>query len=340
MGAARRAVVGIVDSVHNRYVDAPHIESEVLGELADVEHVLVESTDGLGARLARYDALISWHTVPLDREALAALDRCVGIVRAAVGFDNIDIGFAAERGIPVANVPDYGTEEVADHTLALVLALTRRLFPANRQAQEGNWDWRVVGPVRRLRGMRLGVVGMGRIGTAVARRAQAFGFDCAFHDPYQPVGLEKALGVRRHHDLDALAAESDVISLHVPLTHETHHLVSKRLLDRVKPGVVLVNTSRGAVVDGAALNEALADGRVGAAGLDVLEGEPDVDPALRAAPHVVMTAHSAFYAVESLAELRRSAALAAARYLRGEPEPRTVNGVASGAKTVADRFGG
>ncbi|MFF2127956.1 C-terminal binding protein [Streptomyces olivochromogenes] len=321
------ASVAIVDSTHNRYVQVPDIEATLLDGIADVIHEVVDGSDGLGERLAGYDAIISWHAVALDRVVLAKLTRCVGIVRAAVGFDNIDIAFAAERGIAVANIPDYGTEEVADHTMALILALARNLINVDRRAKEGVWDWRIAGSLPRLRGKRLGIVGMGRIGTAVSRRAGCFGLDIGFYDPYVPVGLDKALGVCRLDTLEELAEVCDIITLHVPLTPATHHMISDGVLRRMKPEAILVNTSRGPAIEESALVAAVAEGRIGAVGLDVLEDEPRVHPVLRTARNVALTAHSAFYSRESLVELRTNSARAVARLLRGEPEPRTVNGV-------------
>lgn len=322
--------VAIVDSTHNRYVEVPDIESEALKDVAVVTHEIIDSPDGLGELLADYDMLISWHTVPLPRDVLIRLDKCVGIVRAAVGYDNIDIDFAAKLGIPVAHVPDYGTEEVADHTMALLLALSRNLLALDESTREGVWDWRSIGAVRRLRGRRLGILGMGRIGIAVGRRALAFGLEVGFHDPYVSIGIEKSLGVRRFGSLDKLLAASDIITLHVPLSGETHHLISAAEFERMKAGAILLNTSRGPAVDEQALVKALTNGRLGAAGLDVLEREPEIGAALRNAPNVLLTAHSAFYSEDSLIELRLKSAESAARLLRGEPEPRVVNNVSPG----------
>lgn len=327
MTSKERPAVAILDSAHNRYVQMPDIEIGLLDSIADVTHEIVDSLDGLGERLARYDAIISWHTVPLERAVLAKLTRCVGIVRAAVGFDNIDIAFAAERGIPVANIPDYGTEEVADHSMALILALARNLVDVSNQVKEGVWDWRIAGSLTRLRGKVLGIVGMGRIGTAVSRRAESFGLDICFYDPHVPIGLDKVLGIRRLDTLAELVEISDIITLHVPLTPVTHHMFSDDIFRRMKPKAILINTSRGLAIDESALVKAVSEGRIGAVGLDVLEDEPHIKPALRAATNVMLTAHSAFYSEESLIELRMESARAVIRLLNGEPEPRTVNGV-------------
>jgi C-terminal binding protein len=299
----------------------------VLDGVADVTHEIVDTLDGLDKRLAPYDALISWPTVPLLRPVLSELKKCVGIVRAAVGFDNIDTEFAAQISIPVANIPDYGTEEVADHTLTLLLALSRNLLTLVHATGDGAWDWRVMGPVQRLRGRRLGIIGMGRIGTAVSRRAEAFGLDVGFYDPYIPIGIEKALGLCRFASLHDLLSVSDIITVHVPLSTENRHIISGPEFRRMKDGAILLNTSRGSTVDEAALVEALAEGRLGPVGLDVLEGEPNIHPALRKSQKVLLTAHSAFYSENSLVELRTKSAEFITRLLRGEVEPRIVNNI-------------
>ena len=318
--------VFIVDSHRGPYLAEPDIEREVLMPEARPVLCRVNSAEELVGLIDDAAAVISWHTIPLPAFVIARLKNCRGIVRAAVGYDNIDIGCASRRGIPVATVPDYGTEEVADHTMALLLALVRQLHAADRRARRGEWDWRVVGRVPRLRGMRLGLVGFGRIGSAVARRAQAFGLHVAFYDPYVLSGVEKAAAVTRHETLDELLNWSQVVSIHVPLTAETHHLIGRAELARLTPGAVLINTARGEVFDQQALIDSLEAGRIGQVGLDVLSDEPNVPDALRTSERVLLTAHSAFYADASLAELRYKAAASALRLLRGQPERNIVNG--------------
>jgi D-3-phosphoglycerate dehydrogenase/C-terminal binding protein len=321
--------VFIIDSHRGPYLSDPDIERGVLMPEARPVLSRVNSAEELVGLIDEAAAVISWHTIPLPGLVIERLKNCRGIVRAAVGFDNIDIECAARRGIPVANVPDYGTEEVADHTMALMLALVRRLHTVDRRARGGEWDWRAVGSVPRLRGMRLGLVGFGRIGSAVARRACAFGLQVSFHDPYVPSGVEKAHAVLRHETLNELLDWSQIVSVHVPLTAETRHLLGRAQFARLAPGTVLINTARGEVLDQRALIDSLGAGRVGQAGLDVLGDEPNVPAELRASDRVLLTSHSAFYADASLAELRQKAAASARRLLRGRPERNIVNGVAS-----------
>jgi len=319
--------VSIIDSHHGPYLDDPDIERDVLGSDATPILRRVNSADELIGVIDDAAAIISWHTIPLPQRVLEHLKNCRGIVRAAMGFDNIDIAFAANRGIPVAVVPDYGTEEVADHTMALLLALVRKLVTIDRLAKSGEWDWRGVGSVTRLRGRHLGIVGFGRIGTAVARRAQAFGLQVAFYDPYVPSGYDKVHGVARHESLHELLDWAQIVSVHVPLNPETQHLIGRAELARLTPQTVLLNTSRGEVLDQQELIEALKENRIGQVGLDVLAAEPNVPAALRTSDQVLLTAHSAFYADASLAELRYKAALSVRRLLRGERERNVVNGV-------------
>jgi D-3-phosphoglycerate dehydrogenase/C-terminal binding protein len=319
--------VVIIDSHRGPYLEEPDIEREVLEPCAVPVLRRVHSTADLIGSVEHADAIISWHTIALPADLLARLEKCRGIVRAAVGYDNIDVRFAAGRGIPVCNVRDYGTEEVADHALALMLALVRNLRDGERHVRGGGWDWRVVGSVPRLRGLPLGLVGFGRIGGAVARRAQAFGMDVAFYDPYVPSGTEKVHAVRRCESLPELLGRSRIVSLHVPLTAETRNLIGASVLESLKPDTILVNTSRGEVIDQEALLARLRAERLGGAALDVLSNEPHVPQELLHFPRVLLTPHAAFYSDQSLAELRRKAAETTRKLLLGEAVRDVVNGL-------------
>jgi phosphoglycerate dehydrogenase-like enzyme len=319
--------VFIIDSPKGHYLDDPDIERDVLSPDAEPILCRVNAAEELIGLIDEAQALISWHTIPLPASVIGCLKSCRGIVRAAVGFDNIDINYAAQRGIPVAVVPDYGTEEVADHTMALILALVRKLHVVNAHAKSGGWDWRAIGSVPRLRGLRLGLIGFGRIGSAIPRRARAFGLDVAFYDPYVPSGYDKVHAVTRHESLHELLDWSQIVSLHVPLTAETHHLIGPAEFARMTAETMLINTSRGDVIDQQALIDNLNADRIGLVGLDVLAGEPKVPAALRTSERVLLTAHSAFYADASLAELRYKAAASVRRLMCGQPERNIVNGV-------------
>jgi D-3-phosphoglycerate dehydrogenase len=250
------------------------------------------------------------------------------IIRAGIGYDVIDVTAATQRGIWVANVPDYCADEVADHTMLLLLAATRRL-----DALEGDWRrarrWLVyetLPPVHRPAGRTLGVVGMGRIGARVASRAGAFGWQVVGCDPVLSPEQIREAGVAPV-SLDELFAQSDAITLHCPLNADTHHLVDAARLASTRPGVVIVNTSRGGLIDLDALDAALESGHVAAAGLDVLEDEPapDLDRPLLKRPNVLVTSHVAWYSIEARRDLALLCADEALRVLDGDRPRNAVN---------------
>jgi phosphoglycerate dehydrogenase-like enzyme len=255
------------------------------------------------------------------------LRKCRALIRNGVGFDSVDIVAARERGIAVCNVPDYGTEEVADHAIALTMALCRQLFPLDQEAKKLGWVIRVEPRLRRLRELTFGVVGLGRIGTATALRAKALGFRVLFYDPYLPNGVDKAVGISRVRSLNALLTRADVLSLHCPLTTETRHLIAERELALMKPGAFVVNTARGAVIKKAAILAALREGRIAGAGLDVVEDEPLKTAEEASTPNLFVTCHAAFCSVESKLEMRATSARIARAAVLGEPLENVVNGV-------------
>jgi phosphoglycerate dehydrogenase-like enzyme len=239
----------------------------------------------------------------------------------------VDIAAARARGIAICNVPDYGTEEVADHAIALALALCRQLFPLDAEAKSLGWVIRVEPKLRRLSTLTFGIVGLGRIGTATALRAKALGFKVVFYDPYLANGVDKALGISRVRTLDELLTQSDVLSLHCPLSAATRHLISERELALLKPGTFVVNTARGAIIKKTAILAALREGRLAGAGLDVIEDEPLQTAEEAATPNLIATCHAAFCSVESKLEMRATSARIALAAVRGEPLENVVNGV-------------
>jgi D-3-phosphoglycerate dehydrogenase len=266
---------------------------------------------------------------PLNADVIAAMDRARAIVRYGIGVDNVDTEAARARGIPVCNVPDYCLEEVADHTLALLLALTRQIVPNHLAVSRG--EWKLAVPLDRMRALRdltVGVVGYGRIGRAVVRRLIPFGGPVLVHDPYVPPEAipEGAKAV----DLPVLLATSDAITLHCPATAQTRGMIGREALARMKRGVLLVNAARGDLVDPDALLEGLERGQIAAAGLDVFRPEP-IPPGhpILARPEVVLSSHIATATPRAVRTLRETAAAIAARALRGEPLPNIVNGVPS-----------
>jgi D-3-phosphoglycerate dehydrogenase / 2-oxoglutarate reductase len=250
-----------------------------------------------------------------DVVAVLTIDEAVGaelmqsmpllrvVATATVGFDHIDVDAADERGIAVVSVPDYCTQEVADHTIALLYALLRGVVTLDGDVRRGAWNAKAAGPLRRLAELRVGIVGLGRIGNAVAKRLRALGAEVWAHDVV-PVARD---GVR-FVELDELLAECDAITLHVPLTRETRGLIGRGQIAAMKPGAYLVNTARGAVVDIGAVLQGLRTGHLGGAALDVLPQEPP--PVAPLAPRLILTPHAAWY---SQAAEERSYRLAVAR---------------------------
>lgn len=265
---------------------------------------------------------------PLTARVIAGLRSCRVIARFGIGVDRVDLEAATAAGIVVTNVPDYCVDEVSDHALALLLAVTRRIIPLDRAVRDGLWDTAATaGPVRRLRGRQLGVVGFGRLGRSFAAKAQALGLEVVAYDPYVADGAVEAAGVRPL-PLDDLVATSDIVSLHIPLTPLTRHILDRRRIDALPAGAVLLNTSRGGLVDEAALVAALRAGRLGGAGLDVFETEPPPrDHPLLGLPNVVVSSHSSHYSLESGADMRAKAFGNVARVLRGEAPLSAVNRV-------------
>lgn len=317
----------------------PDIETAVAGP--DVELLFRRSVDGRlpdEADYAAADAVLNCRSAHrLPAEAIAKLTRTCCIVQGGVGFNHVDLDAAAALGIPVLHTPDYGTTEVADHAVALALTLLRGVMAYDRRLRRSNasWDARQLRTVRRLSGLRVGIVGLGRIGTAAALRFERFGLEVGFHDPHLPVGYQLGFGWRRFATLHDLLARSDVVSLHALLTPQTRGMIGAAELDLLPEGAVLVNTARGALVDLDAVHRALRAGRLGGAGLDVFETEPlDRTHPLVAAwaageewldERLVMTPHSAFYSTTSILDMRRLSMTYLMDYLRHGSMPTCVN---------------
>lgn len=316
MTTRRTSVVGITDHM----IGQPDLEAEVLGD--DVEIEFFGSTDEASFapdRLARLDALMVWGA-RLGAASIAHLTRCKGVVRYGVGYEKINLAALEQAGIPFANNPDYGTEEVADHALAMILSLHRRLFEHDARARGYTSGWQVhsLKPLSRSNKATVGVVGVGRIGTAVVNRLKPFGFHILGYDPGQPPGHEKAVGYERTDRLEELFARSDVVTLHCPANGETRGLLGAEGLARLKPGAIVVNTARGELIDDLdALEGALRSGHLAAAAIDTLVTEPPRDHSLLSAwrnredwlnGRLVITPHNAFYSDHAAVEMRTNAA--------------------------------
>ena len=242
---------------------------------------------------------------PFTPAVIQRLRQCRVISRHGIGTDSIDSEAATEAHILVANVPDYGLDEVSDHAIALLLAAARNIARFHQTIRGGGWECREATPMLRLRGRRLGLVGFGRIGRLMAEKAQAFGLTVAAFDPYAAEAEAVRRGVRLV-AFDQLCAESDFVSLHAPLTAETRHLLGASALARMKPTAIIVNTSRGALLDQEALVQALQNGKLAGCALDVFEQEPlALDHPLRTMPQAVLTPHVAYYSEEAMADLRQ-----------------------------------
>jgi phosphoglycerate dehydrogenase-like enzyme len=303
------------------------IEKAIIGSAAKVTRHLCDTDADLDDEIAAANAIIIWHNMPLTSSGIAKLKNCRAIIRNGVGFDSVDIAAARERGIAVCNVPDYGTEEVADHAIALAMALCRQILPLDQEAKKLGWNIKIGPKLRRLGTLTFGVVGLGRIGTATALRAKALGFRVIFHDPYLPNGADKAVGITRVRTLDELLAQTDVLSLHCPLNDETRHLIAERELALLKPGAFVVNTARGAVIKKTAILAALYEERLAGAGLDVIEDEPLSSEEEAAAPNLIATCHAAFCSVESKIEMRSTSARIALAAVIGAKLENVVNGI-------------
>ncbi len=310
------------------FLDEASVETPVLRDIAQIKLAVArDEKDFSEDQLGDIDALMLYHDIAhLGEATFARAPRLKGLVRAGVGYNNVDLDAAGRRGIVVCNVPDYGTEEVADHTLMFLLALVRRLHSSDAAIRAGGWDYRSARDAPRLRGKTIGLIGCGRIGTATALRAKAFGLDVVFFDPFVPQGTDKALGVRRVHRLEELLEQSHFVSLHCYLSQSTHHLINAGALARMRRGTILINTARGPIVDQNALIQALDSGHLLGAGIDVTEREPLDDDRLRFHPRVLLTPHSAFYSIEGFVELRTKTAEEVRRLLLGEPPRNPVVG--------------
>lgn len=303
------------------------IEREVLRPLgADIAayQCRTEEEVVVAVRGAR---VVLTQSAPLGRRALAALAPDATVIRYGVGVDNIDLRAARELGVAVANVPDYCTEEVADHTVALLLALLRKLRAFDEGVRTSRWEAVGLGDtIPPLRQIVVGIVGLGRIGRAVLQRLQPFGCRVLVSDPFLPHQDAHAAGVEPQ-DLDSFLPALDALTLHAPLTQKTFRLLNGERLACMKPTAVVVNTARGGLIEAAALAEALHSGRLGGAGLDVFDPEPlPAESPLRGAPNTWLSPHAAWYSDDSMLLRQRLAAEEAARALRGEPLRSPVNG--------------
>ena len=289
-----------------------------------VEKVAWHDESSLSVAIHSADAVICMHA-PFTSNVIHSLSRCRVIARFGTGLDNIDLEAAKLVGIPVIGIPGYCTQEVANHTMALLLSWNRKVVEYHRFVKESPWGESrhttgnlACGPLTRLSQQTLGLLGFGQIGRAVARRAMAFEMKVLVHSHRADPEDAKGLGIE-YTTFEDLLERSDYVSLHLPLKNETSHLINARTIRLMKPGAVLINTSRGGLVDETALVEALQEGWLGGALLDVFERAPlPADHAFRTIKNVILTPHVAFYSEDSLKELRCRAAAAVLGYFEAE----------------------
>ena len=316
--------------------DSLSIEKELLNNFADVVALNAEAEDQLVGKIEDADAIIVYHCLSITKATIDRLARCKLIIRAGVGIDNVDYAYARTCGLTVANIPDYGSEDVADTAIGMMLSLTRGISFLNSRLQRnlGEWSYNQIQPIQRLRNRNIGIIGLGRIGTATALRAKSLGMNVIYYDPYKPDGYDKALGIQRTTSFNNLLNEVQVVSFHCPLTTETYHMINAESIEKMPMGSYLINTSRGAVVDTSAIPRAIETGRLRGAALDVLAVEPPLNDALvqawRNPDHpafhkVLINPHAAFYSEEGLREIRVKALQACMNAIRGQEVRNVVN---------------
>ncbi len=315
-------VVGITD-----YIRPPaDFETEAFPEAQFVFLNDWREDESARADWRRCDALLTWH-FPIKGGTLDLLDKCRIVVRYGVAYDTVDIPGLDAHGIPVCNTPDYGTEEVADTASAMILALQRKIVGYDRAARtyRDRWQEGLLKPIQRTNRRAIGVVGVGRIGTAVMNRMRPFGFRLLGYDPYKPSGHEKAIGYERTETLDELLKQADIVTLHCPLTDETRSMIDARAIGLMKPGSSLVNAGRGPVISGLDdIEQALRSGQLGSVAFDVLPSEPPADHPLIHAwrgdeewlrGRLIISPHAAWYSEHGWYDMRYKAARTARMYL-------------------------
>jgi D-3-phosphoglycerate dehydrogenase len=297
-------------------------EKEELGRIgAELILAQIRKEEDLIQVCKKADGLINQYAI-LNRNVLGHLPRCKVVARYGVGVDSIDLEAATDLGIIVANVPDYCIDEVASHAVAMLLTLIRKTVFFDRKVKSSQWDFRQGPPIHRIQGKTLGLIGCGKIGFEVAKRMSAFGVKVITFDPY----LEKVSEGIELEDFDTVLKESDFISIHCPLNDSTRHLIGEEALKKMEKKPILINTSRGPIVDERAFIQALEQGLISGAGLDVLEKEPpdDQNPLLKM-ENVILSPHVGFYSEESISELKRRTAKNVADVLRGKRPASVVN---------------
>ncbi|SNT28356.1 D-3-phosphoglycerate dehydrogenase [Bacillus sp. OK838] len=289
------------------------LEIEFIKAQCKTEEEVMEQAKEVDAILNQY--------APISRRVIESLENTKIISRYGVGVNTIDLNAAKEKGITVANVPDYGMEEVSNHALALLLSSARKVTLLNKEVKKGNWDFKVCVPIHRFNEQTVGVLGFGRIPRRFIEKVKPLGFKTAAYDPFVSAAAMAAVGVQKM-ELDEIIAEADYLSIHVPLIDDTYHLINEERLKQMKRNAVIINTARGPIIDENALSDALEKGVIAGAALDVTENEPvSTDSPLLTMDNVIITPHSAWYSEEAMVELRQKAARNIVQVLNGELTP-------------------
>lgn len=303
--------------IPDRFLGSPELEKNVLGKkfkvfLGNCLHYKDLKLD----HIKNAEGILAWHDIHYDKKMIDKLKSCKCIVRVGVGYDSVDIEYAAKKNIYVFNVPDYGIDEVADHTIGLFLNLARKLTYADYRLSENlnDWHWSLFKNNQRINKLTFGVLGLGRIGSAVALRAKSFGCNVVFYDKYLKTGIEKSLGLKRYNNLNQFLKIVDVLSLHLPKTDETVKIINKKNINKIKKNVILINTARGELIDEDALVKKIKSKFFYGIGLDVLFNEPpnhqnNIIKLWKSKKHnILLSPHGSFYTEQSYSEMRSKAA--------------------------------
>ncbi|MBG9586647.1 C-terminal binding protein [Cytobacillus firmus] len=288
----------------------------------DIEFVKAQckTEDEVAEQAKHADAILNQYA-PISRRVIESLENAKVISRYGVGVNTIDLDAANEKGITVANVPDYGMEEVSNHALALLLSWARKVTLLNNEVKKGNWDFKACVPIHRFTNQTVGVLGFGRIPRRFIEKVKPLGFKLAAYDPFVSAEDMASAGVQKM-ELDEIISEADYLSVHVPLIKDTFHLLNADRFSQMKKNAVIINTARGPIIDEKALIEALENGIIAGAALDVAEEEPiSIDSPLLYMDNVIITPHSAWYSEEAMVELRQKAAKNIVQVLKGEKTP-------------------
>lgn len=300
--------------VEKRIVEETGVNLEIV-DVSSTQELIESATDPIGIMTIETE---------IDASVLEAFPNLEFISVHGIGVDMVDVEAATERGIPVFNTPAYCLEEVATHTMGLILACERRICQYDDDIEAGGWDYELGGPITRLSTKTVGVVGLGAIGVEVVRRLAGFGVDIVGYDPYVSEAEMRQEGVEKV-AFETLCERSDVVTVHTPLTESTRHLLDASAFESMGPGVTFVNAARGGIVDHDALYDALNDGTVAYAGLDVLETEPPDDDRFTELDNVIVTPHAAWYSEDALTELQRTAGENVTEFIRGDLPEYIVN---------------